>query len=110
MIESAWLETNVVTEAELSVGSGSLVEVMIVAVLVSRVASATEELTVTTRVAVAEAPGARSRKLTRRLLPEPVQEPPALAEQDRNVVPAGRVSAIVKEPEELGPRFVIVKE
>jgi hypothetical protein len=80
----------IATLARLSLGSGSAMEKLTLAVLLMRMLLATVQFTWATSVIVAEPPPANDAKVTVRLLPVPPHVPPAVAAQDTNVVAAGR--------------------
>ena len=102
------LETVVAVVAVLLLCSGSKVAELIVAVLLTIAPLATEHFTLTTRVMVADAPGASEAKVTARLFPAPLQTPPPVAPQETKVVASGRMSVTVTDSAASGPLLVSV--
>src|SRR5262245_57649825 len=102
------LEAVVVIVAVLLLCTLSKVAELIVAVLLMIAPSASEQLTLTTRVMVADAPGASEAKITARLFPAPLQTPPPVAAQETKVVSPGRMSVTVTDSAASGPLLVIV--
>src|SRR5262245_8073000 len=68
-----------------------------------------EEETLATIVIVADEPASIEGKVTVRALPEPPQAPLAVALQERNVAPDGRLSMTVTDVAWLGPLLVTVR-
>src|SRR5262245_20588956 len=83
--------------------SGSKVGELTVTVLLTIAPLATEQFTLTTRVMVADAPGAIEAKVTARLFSAPLQTPPPVASQETNVVVSCRLSATVTDSAASGP-------
>ena len=110
MIIGGGLEAVVVAVAESLVVSGSGVNELTVAVLLIAVPSATEQLTLATKVMVSDCPEVSSGNVTVRLLPEPPQTPPPVEEQETKVVSAGRSSVTVTDVAVSGPLLVTVTE
>ena len=108
MIVGGGLEAVVVVVEELLVVSGSNVRELTVAVLLITVPSATEQLTLATKVMVSDWPDARDANVTIWLLPEPPQTPPPVEEHETKVVSAGRLSVTVTEVAVSGPLLVTV--
>src|SRR5215510_5217344 len=102
------LETVVAVVAVLLLCSGSKVAVLTVAVLLTIRPLPSEHFTLTTRVMVADAPGASEAKVTERLFPAPLQTPPPVAPQEMKVVASGRMSVTVTDSAASGPLLVIV--
>ena len=102
------VEAVVVVVEELLVVSGSNVRELTVAVLLITVPSATEQLTLATKVMVSDWPDARDANVTIWLLPEPPQTPPPVEEHETKVVSAGRLSVTVTEVAVSGPLLVTV--
>src|SRR5215813_15388691 len=102
------LETVVALVAVLLPCSGSKVAVLTVAVLLTIAPSATEQFTWTTKVMVADAPGASEAKVTARLFSAPLQTPPPVAPQEVKVAASGRMSVTVTDLAASGPSLVIV--
>ena len=108
MIVGGGFEAVAVAVLESLFGSGSGVEELTVAVLLITVPSATEQLTLATKVMVSDAPDGRSANVTVRLLPEPPQTPPPVEEQEIKVVSGGRLSVTVTDVAGSGPLLVTV--
>jgi hypothetical protein len=108
VITGGGLEAVTLTVAALSEASSSVTPDETVAVLVIVVPWGTAQLTLATRVMVAEALTASEAKSMVRLLPAPPQTPPPVAPQETNVVDAGRLSVTVTVVATLGPRLVTV--
>src|SRR5262245_25569657 len=85
------LETVVAAVAVLLLCSGSKVVELIVAVLLTISPLATEHFTLTTRVIVADAPGASEEKVMARLFAAPLETPPPVASLEMKVVAPGRM-------------------
>ena len=108
MIVGGGLEAVVVVVEELLVVSGSNVRELTVAVLLITVPSATEQLTLATKVMVSDWPDARDANVTIWLLPEPPQTPPPVEEHETKVVSGGRLSLTVTDVAASGPLLVTV--
>ena len=108
MIVGGGLEAVVVVVEELLVVSGSNVRELTVAVLLITVPSATEQLTLATKVMVSDWPDARDANVTIWLLPEPPQTPPPVEEHETKVVSGGRLSVKVTDVAVSGPLLVTV--
>src|SRR5262245_65623601 len=91
------LETVVVVVAVLLLCSGSKVAVLTVAVLLTIRPSPSEHFTLTTRVIVADAPGASEAKVMERLFPAPLHTPTSVEPPETRVVASGRMSMTVTE-------------
>src|SRR5262245_14289052 len=101
-------ETVVVVVDVLLLCTASKVAELIVAVLLTIAPSANEHFTLTTRVTVADAPGASEAKVTARLLSAPLQTPPPVEPQETRIVSSGRMSVTVTASAASGPSLVIV--
>ncbi len=108
MIVGGGLEAVVVVVAESLVVLGSRLEELTVAALLITVPSTTEQFTLATKVIVSVSPDASDANVTVRLLPEPLQTPPPVEEQETKVVSAGRLSVKVTDVAGSGPLFVTI--